>query len=135
VSAEHESPVAAFARSVVAIGRDNTIDDWNATFDGKMSFAGARLIHDSFATMSEQQQAFVREVVVAVVDDAVGNALWALDRMPWLKLIAVDDATGEETRIEDLVDDLSSAFHGEDWVATCGRHPRSRLLPADAESA
>lgn len=114
----------AFGRQIVEVGRDVTIDSWLAALDGTMSFPGAHEIARTFAALPPDQQAFVRRLVVAVTDEAVSNTLWALERMPWVTVLATNEATGVVTDLGVDSDGLSQALDGDDgWLATFGRHP------------
>lgn len=126
MSLENGDPEAleAFGRQIVEVGRDVTIDSWLATLDGTMTFPGAQEIARTFAALPPDQQAFVRRLVIAVTDEAVSNTLWAIERMPWVAVLATNEITGVVTDIGVDSDGLSTALDADDgWLARFGRHP------------
>jgi hypothetical protein len=120
---EDNGAVAAFGRQVIETGRDYTIDNWFATFDGRMRFPGAQEIEAEFRNLPLEAQEFVRQLVVQVTDEAVSNTLWSIERLPWVSVLATDELTGEVTDIGDASDGLTAALEGDDgWRARFARH-------------
>ena len=75
---DEREALAAFGRQVVETGFDYTISNWFATFDGQMRSPGARDVELAFQALSPEGQQFVRQLVVAVTDEAVSNTMWAI---------------------------------------------------------
>ncbi len=119
--------LAALGREIVETGFDYTISNWFATFEGRMRFPGARDVGVAFQALSPEGQQFVRELVVAVTNEAVSNTMWAIERLPWIKVVGTNELTGATTDLTDVSDGLSVAYVG--WQESFGQHA---LPPFDA---
>ena len=117
-----------FGRRFVEVARDGTIESFDRTFDGKMTYPGADTIAREYADLGESQRDFVRQLVTAIVDEAVHNSLSAIEQLDWVTLLAVDNETGVTTDLKVDGDGLTWMLEDEGgWVSTFGRYPRSTL--------
>jgi hypothetical protein len=117
-----------FGRQFIEVARDGTIESFDRTFDGEMTYPGADTIAREFAALGESQRVFVRQLVTAIVDEAVHNSLSVIDQLDWVTLLAVNDETGVRTDLKGDGGGLTWMLEDEDgWVHTFGRYPRSDL--------
>ncbi len=117
-----------FGRQCIEVARDGTIESFDRTFDGRMTYPGADTIAREFAALGESQRAFVRQLVTAIVDEAAHNSLSAIEQLDWVTLLAVNDETGVTTDLKGDGDGLTGRLEDEGgWVHTFGRYPRSTL--------
>ena len=117
---DEREALAAFGRQIVETGFDYTISNWFATFDGRMRFPGARDVEVAFQALSPEGQEFVRQLVVAVTDEAVSNTMWAIERLPWITVLATNELTGATTDLTAVSDGLSVDYVG--WQESFARH-------------
>ncbi len=120
---DHEAAVAAFGERVVATGFDQTLDEMDLALDGRMRYPGAAEIEAGFRALGPDQQAYVRRLIANVVATTVHNTLWAIEKLPWVTVVATNDETGATTDISLESDGLTLAL--EAWFETYARHPRA----------
>jgi len=93
-----------------------------------MRYPGAEAIAKKYESFDDEQQEFVRQLLIAAVDETTHNSLWALEQLDWVSLTATNEETGEVTDVKLESDGLTSMLEGEDgWRRRYGRFPESAL--------
>jgi hypothetical protein len=124
----HREALDAFGSQFVATARDGTIDSLFRTLHGRMRYPGAEAIAKKYESFDDEQQEFVRQLLIAAVDETTHNSLWALEQLDWVSLTATNEETGEVTDVKLESDGLTSMLEGEDgWRRRYGRFPESAL--------
>jgi hypothetical protein len=111
-----------FGKVLITRVRDETIDDWERTFDGQMRGNTAIQVRHLIRGFSSDQVALLKLLVPKVVDDCIHHLLWTLEQSDKIKLSVLTDS-GTVEDLNSVSDGLPGEMYSDEgWIARFSRY-------------
>jgi hypothetical protein len=106
-----------FGKLLMQRVRDESIEEWDKTLDGRMKAPSLRRIHREFAGLEPSAQAFISRLIPQVVDTTLHYLLWTLEQEDTVR-VAVEAGDESVPDLSEVSDGLSGEVYGEEgWFA------------------
>lgn len=106
-----------FGQILMSEVRDPAIEKYEMIVEGKMKSARALKLSEGLSSLTHDQLALVREVVLSSIDDVLHNFLWTLEQHERdLELNFSDES--DRANLSYVSDGLAGELYSEDgWIA------------------
>ena len=112
-----------FGKILIQRIRDETIEEWYETVDGKKKGITAEKIQKLLASFNDEQLDVLRQLIPEIVDTTLHYLLWTLEQENSIN-VSVEIGGEMSPSIRDVSDGLAGELYSEDgWIAKYSKYP------------